>query len=127
MSRGASLLWAVFAVSLQAQTVDIVSEFHRVDPFGSVVEPDRGSLYREVLSPAVVRNGFASFHIVVSTPPPDTYLLYVATNPLNACRVNLYREHFTRTSRGWIPDRLTEVTQLPDFGAMPDPEDRIEG
>ena len=56
----------------------------------------------------MVRNGFASFHIVVTVPPPDTYLLYVATNPLNACRVNLYREHFVKTSRGWIPDTLTE-------------------
>ena len=57
------------AVVLQAQSVDINPEFRRVDPFGAVVEADRGLVAREILSPALARNGFASFHIVVSVPP----------------------------------------------------------
>jgi hypothetical protein len=75
----------------------------------------------------VARNGFASFHIVVTLPPKETYLLYVAPNPLTACRVALYKEHFVKTSQGWIPDTLAEVSHLPDFGVMPDPDDNIAG
>ena len=114
-------------MAAHAQSVDIYPEFRRVDPFGAVVAADRGLVPREILSPAVPRNAHASFHVVVSVPPKESYLLYVATNPLNACRVSLYREHFTRTSHGWIPETLTEVTQLPDFGVAPDPDDGIEG
>jgi hypothetical protein len=117
----------LLASALRAQSLDIYPEFRRVDPFGAVVAADRALAPREVLSPAVARNGFASFHIVVSLPPKETYLLYVAPNPLNACRVALYKEHFVKTSQGWIPDTLVEVTHLPDFGVMPDPDDNIEG
>ena len=82
---------------------------------------------REILSPAVARNGFASFHIAVSVPPKESYFLYVVTNPIEACHVALYKEHFVKTPSGWIPDRLTEVHRLPDFGVMPDPDDGVEG
>lgn len=115
------------AVALRAQTVEINPEFRRTDPFGATVPADRGLVAREVLSPSVGRNGFASFHVTVSIPQKESYFLYVASNPLTACRISLYKEHFTRTSEGWIPDRLTEVTQLPDWGTMPDPDDKIEG
>ncbi|MGO9231805.1 MAG: hypothetical protein ACLQKA_21645 [Bryobacteraceae bacterium] len=115
------------AGALAAQTVDIYSELSRIDPFGEIVPADRGGHPREILSPAVARNAWASFHIVISAPPRTTYLLYVVPNPLNACRVELYREHFEKTPAGWAPDRLTELTRLPDFGAMPDPADGVEG
>jgi len=119
---------AVLAAALaRAQSVDIYPEFRRVDPFGGVVAADRALEPREILSPAVARNAFASFHIVVSVPPRESYLLYVATNPLTACLVALYKEHFVKTSQGWIPDALAEVNRLPDFGVMPDPDDGIEG
>jgi len=117
----------LMVASACAQTVDIYSEWSRPDPFGGVVAADRGWKRREVLSPAVGRNGWASFHIVVSVPPKESYLLYVIPNPVSACRVALYREHFTKTKDGWIPDRLTEVHRLPDFGTMPDPDDGIDG
>jgi len=118
---------ALLASALHAQSLDIYPEFRRVDPFGAVVAADRALAPREVLSPAVARNGFASFHIVVSLPPKETYLLYVAPNPLTACRIALYKEHFVKTAQGWIPDTLVEVSRLPDFGVMPDPDDNIEG
>jgi len=120
-------LLTLFAGLACAQSVEIYSEFQRPDPFGQIVRADRALRPREILSPAVARNGFASFHIAVSVPPTESYLLYVATNPLDACRVALYKEHFARTQDGWIPDRLTEVHRLPDFGTMPDPDDGIEG
>jgi hypothetical protein len=122
-----ALLAICAAASLNAQSLDLYSELSRPDPYGDVVAPDRGLARREILSPAVARNGFASFHIVVSVPAKESYFLYVATNPLDACRVEVYKEHFTKTSQGWIPDRLTPLTQLPDFGTMPDPEDGVEG
>ena len=39
----------------------------------------------------------------------------------------LYKEHFTKTGTGWIPDALEPVTHLPHFGAMPDPAAKIPG
>jgi hypothetical protein len=121
------MLLAAMAGALAAQSVDIYSEFSRVDPFGEIVPADRGSRPREILSPAVARNAWASFHLVISAPPQTTYLLYVVTNPLNACRVALYREHFVKTPAGWAPDRLTELKRLPDFGVVPDPDDGVDG
>jgi hypothetical protein len=92
------------------------------------VAPDRGWREpREILSPAVARNGFATFHVAVTAPPRESYFLYVLPNPVSACRVFLYKEHFVRTGAGWIADRLTEVHRLPDFGVMPDPDDGVDG
>jgi len=121
------MLLAATTGTLAGQSVDIYSEFSRVDPFGEIVAADRGGQPREILSPAVARNAWASFHVVISAPPKTTYLLYVVTNPLNACRVALYKEHFEKTSAGWTPDRLTEVKRLPDFGVIPDPADGVDG
>lgn len=122
------LILLAFAESLlPAQSLEVYSEFQRVDPFGRIVAADRAETPREILSPAVARNGFASFHVVVSVPPQTNYFLYVVSNPVNACRVALYREHFARTKDGWVPDPLSEVRRLPDFGAVPDPDEQIPG
>ncbi len=118
---------ATVALIAAAQTVDIFSELHRLDPFGAVVPADRGAVTREILSPGAARNAYASFQIAVSVPPKESYFLYVATNPITACRVDLYREHFVKTAEGWIPDKLVPLERLPDFGTMPDPDDAIEG
>ncbi len=110
---------------LAAQSLDIYSEFQRVDPYGGIVAADRAPAPREILSPGVARNGWASFHVAVHAPANSSYLLYVMTNPLNACRVTMYKEHFVKTTAGWIPDRLTELHRLPDYGFMPDPDDGV--
>ena len=112
---------------LPAQSLEVYSEFQRVDPFGGIVAADRAETPREILSPAVARNGFASFHVVVSVPPQTNYFLYVVTNPVSACRVALYKEYFVKTKDGWVPDTLAEVRRLPDFGVMPDPDQQIPG
>jgi hypothetical protein len=75
----------------------------------------------------VGRNGFASFHVAVSVPTSESYFLYVVPNPVSACRVSVYKEHFVQTPSGWIPDRLTELERLPDYGVMPDPDDGVPG
>jgi hypothetical protein len=119
------LILLAAATGLSGQGVEVYSEFQRVDPYGEIVAADRAPQPREILSPGVARNAWASFHVAVHMPVNDSYLLYVATNPLDACRVALYREHFVKTADGWTPDRLTEVNRLPDFGFMPDPDDGI--
>jgi len=63
----------------------------------------------------------------VTIPAKESYFLYVVPNPVTACRVSLYKEHFVKTKAGWIPDRRTELERLPDFGTMPDPEDSVDG
>ena len=65
--------------------------------------------------------------MAVSIPPKESYFLYVIPNPISACRVAMYKEHFVKTPAGWIPDRLTELVRLPDFGVIPDPDDEVEG
>jgi hypothetical protein len=123
------VLYVALASGLAAQSIDIRSEFQRVDPYGEIVSADRAVTPREILSPAVARNAWASFHIVVTAPRNTSYLLYVVTNPIDACRVALFKEHFVRSAvpsgPGWVPDALTELQRLPDFGAIPDPDDLV--
>src|SRR5580765_571122 len=107
-------LFLVFAAAAGAQTVEIYSEFQRPDPFGGIVAADRGQRPREILSPAIARNGFASLHIAVSVPRNESYFLYSVPNPVTACRVALYKERFVKTRSGWIPDKLVELERLPD-------------
>jgi hypothetical protein len=108
-------------------SLKIFSQFQRIDPFGNIVSADRSPHPREILSPAVPRNAYATFHVAVTLPPGKDYLLYVATNPSAACRVELYKEHFVQSGGSWIPDTLTRVNRVPDFGVMPDPDERILG
>jgi hypothetical protein len=91
------------------------------------VPADRGWRPREILSPAVARNGHASFHVAVTVPQGEPYRLFMAMNPADACRVTLYRERFVRTADGWTPDILLELARTDDSGAVPDPDQKIEG
>lgn len=125
LAIAAAFLLATLAA--RAQSVEIFSEFQRPDPVGGIVAPDRALAPREILSPALARGAHTIFHIAVSIPPKESYLLYVIPNPLNACLVALYKEHFEKTAAGWIADRLEELHRLPDFGVMPDPDDQVEG
>src|SRR5688572_23300719 len=98
MSNGGSMLLVLLAGLAHAQSVEIYSELQRPDPFGGIVRPDKGLRSREILSPAVARGGFATFHIAVSVPAKESYLLYVVTNPIDACRVALYKERFVKVN-----------------------------
>jgi hypothetical protein len=100
------------------QSLRILSEFQRVDPFGEVVAVDRTANPREILSPAVARNAFASFHIAVSVPEREPFFVYVQTNPANVFEITLYEELYVKTRAGWIADAL-EPSKLPAFGTLP--------
>jgi hypothetical protein len=107
------------AVEIDAQEIRIYSEFERFDPFGNPVAQDRDMVPREILSPAMARNGHLSVHVVVTAPAGTNYFLYVATNPADILQVRIYREHFTRCGDGYCPDWLTEQNS-PSFGAIPE-------
>jgi hypothetical protein len=83
--------FAVLLVStpLVAQSLRVYSEFALIDAKGEVTAPVEP---REILSPAIVRNGFTSFQIVVQVEPGTPYRLHIGENPEHAVRVTVYRE-----------------------------------
>jgi hypothetical protein len=83
------MLLPVFVQEMAAQPLSVYSEFARIDSAGKVTSPADP---REILSPAVARNAFTSFQIVVQPSDDAQWKLYVAQNPENAVQVTLYRE-----------------------------------
>jgi hypothetical protein len=104
---------------MQAQEIRIYSEFERFDPFGNPVASDRDMAPREILSPAMPRNGHLSVHVVITAPQGTNYFLYAAVNPADILQVKIYREYFTPCGTGYCPDWLT-AQQSPVFGAIPE-------
>ncbi len=106
-----------------AQSLRVYSELQRVDPFGAIVPPDTprlpGARPREILSPAVARHAYASFHVVVSFPKGGAFTLHIGQNPEGAFGVSLYKERYVRRGSVWIPEELEPVT-LPYTGSLPD-------
>jgi hypothetical protein len=92
---------------LSAQSVKVYSMFQRIGPDGEVIAADRQERSREILSPALARNAYASYHVVVSAPPGTPFTLHFSQNPENAVRATFYRE--IHNSAG-VPDRLEKVT-----------------
>jgi len=83
-----------------AQSLRVYSEFAQIetkpDAAGKVTAPAEP---REILSPAIARNAFSSFQVVVDVPQGTPYQLYVAQNPENAVEVTLYRENGEKLER----------------------------
>ena len=79
------LLWT----PLIAQSLKVYSEFAQINAKGEVTAPAQP---REILSPAIVRNGFTSFQILVQVPAGTQYYLHIGQNPESAVRVTVYRE-----------------------------------
>lgn len=108
----------LLAGPVQAQSLRVVSEFQRVDPFGEVVPVDRTPEPREIISPGVARNAFASFHVVATAGDREPFFIFVQTNPPDVFRISLYKELYVKTDTGWIPDAL-EPVKLPAFDTLP--------
>jgi hypothetical protein len=113
------------AVLLRGQEIQIYSEFQRFDPFGKLVPADRGIPSREILSPAVARNGHLSVHVVVTAPTNTNYFLYAAANPDDLVDLTIYREYFTPCGTGYCPDWLVRVPS-PSFGAIPESSELVQ-
>ncbi|MEX2262594.1 MAG: hypothetical protein WD696_11620 [Bryobacteraceae bacterium] len=118
LSGRAAILWLLcLPGTLAAQSLHVYSEFRRIDPFGNVVSADRGGTPREILSPAVARGGFASFHLAVTMPRDVPFTLHIAQNPDDTLGATLYRESFVQHGEDWIPDALTPIS-LPYNGVI---------
>lgn len=78
------MISVIFVAALLAQ--DVVPELRVTSEF---VKEGSG---REILSPALPRNGWTTFHITVSAPPEKQFTLYIGQNPENAARAELYRD-----------------------------------
>jgi hypothetical protein len=105
--------------SARAQDIRLYSEFERFDPFGSPVASDRDMTPREILSPAMARNGHLSLHVVITAPAGTNYLLYTGSNPPDILQIKLYREYFSPCGNDYCPDWLTEQN-TPTFGVIPE-------
>ena len=74
--------------SATGQPLSVYSEFVKIDAQGNAIAPEAP---REILSPALVRNGFTSFQVVVQAPPATPFILRTGQNPDNAAKVTFYR------------------------------------
>jgi len=107
-------MWRLFllssiAVVAWAQPVFVYSEFARIDTkTGDVIAPETP---REILSPAVVRNGFTSFQVVVQAPTEAKWWLFVGQNPENAFNLTVYKESAAGLERVDLPIQ-SEGTQV---------------
>lgn len=70
------------------QSVQVYSEFARLNDAGNVLAPENP---REILSPAVPRNAFSSFQLAIQVPNGVKFLVYIGQNPDNAAKITLYR------------------------------------
>jgi hypothetical protein len=112
------LILAAWSCAAQDASLSVFSEFRRIDPYGRIVAYDRGGKPREVLSPAVARNAYASFRIAIRLPKDTPTWLYIQQNP-ERFRAHLYREQYTKAGKEWIPDELQPV-KAPCFLILPD-------
>jgi hypothetical protein len=113
------ILWTLLLsiLPLRAQNLRVYSEFARLGSDGKVVAADRADTYREILSPAIARNAYTSFQILVQLPPGTKYRLYVGENPEGATKVRVYVPSFELG----VPTRLEEIrlpleTKMTDGG-----------
>ncbi len=106
----AALLLLAAAGGLAAQTLEagFLSEFRRVGANGEIAASDAAGTPREIISPALIRNGYTSFQLVVKGPPGASFMLYIASNPDRVLRPALYRVAG--------PDRLEPVKGLSEPG-----------
>ncbi len=114
-----ALLLAGALPAARAQSVQVYSEFRRVDPFGEIVPQDRGGEPREILSPLVARNAHLTLHIVVEAPPGKHYYLFVGSNPEDIFQITVYKEMWRKQGGAWVPDRLLRI-DTPYLSHIPD-------
>lgn len=108
------MLWIAGALPLLGQSVQVFSEFRRTDSTGQILAADRGGTPREILSPAMARNAYHSYHVLVRAPEKTTYYLHIAQNPEQGLEVKLYREAAIPEGNR-VVDRL-EPVKLPAKG-----------
>ncbi len=119
-------LLLLISLPLAAQPLSVYSEFARIDAKGKVTAPAEP---REILSPALARNAFESFQIVVEPSDATTpWKLYVAQNPDNAVQVTVYRESGDKLDKVSMPvsGTGTQVFWLDIYTGRTAPVERIK-
>ena len=94
------LLLGLMAGAAFAQSVEVYSEFARLNGAGEVLAPENP---REILSPAVARNAFSTFQIAIRVPKATEYHVYIGQNPPEAVKVTLYRRTGEKLERVDLP------------------------
>ncbi|MBI3680881.1 MAG: hypothetical protein HY235_10850 [Acidobacteria bacterium] len=110
-------LLALLAGMAAAQSVQVYSEFRRIDPKGQMLALDDMDKPREILSPAFARNAFHSLRVAIHVSAGKVYQLNLAQNPEDAVEMKLYRE-LPAAQGSPIRDRLVPV-KLPVTGKGP--------
>src|SRR5580693_4036619 len=120
-----TLVLSLLATALTAQPLRVFSEFVRIGPDG---EPSIPPSPREILSPAVARNGFATFQILIKGGPGSRSSLWVGQNPENTFQVTLYREKAGRLTKVSEPVEIegTEVIWMDVWVSRDTPVARIK-
>jgi hypothetical protein len=95
-----SLYLLAWCASGWAQTLSVYSDLAQIDPSGKVTAPEDP---REILSPAIVRNGFTSFQLVVEAPAETKWWLFVGQNPENSAKATMYRESGPESGNALLP------------------------
>jgi hypothetical protein len=115
------------APRLPGAALEILPEYLRPDPFGSVAGPDRKSS-RTTVELRGAGGGWVSFQLVVKLPEGGPYRLDVKLDRQGGkIETELFREWFHLTARGkhHYPDALIPVS-LPVESRLPDPGNRID-
>jgi hypothetical protein len=99
MGRIAWIILCALRLWGQHAELRIYSEFDQLNESGELVDSIPGRTPQEIISPAVVRNGFTSFHVAVSGRPGILYWFAIQSNPANVFRIRVYKER---------PDELRE-------------------
>lgn len=98
-------------VCASGQRLLVYSEFQRVRPDGEVARADRVPARREILSPAVARNAYATFRVCVEAPEGAPYALHIAQNPENTVKASIYQEVFVKSGDEFLPESTRLVAQ----------------
>ncbi len=101
------LLGLLWPHSAAAQSLQLYSEFRRVDAKGAILRQDAGGTPREILSPGFARNAWHSMRLVLRPVKGKWYTLWVTQNP-PGLSVKLYRELPVETN-STARDRLEQV------------------
>jgi hypothetical protein len=106
--RHRRFLWiAPFAVASVFGQVEVYSEFRRPGPDGRLVRQDAAGTAREILSPAVARNAYSTYFVVIHGSTDQKVTLYLGANPEGAVLSTLYRAQFDENG---VPDALDKLT-----------------
>ena len=124
---------AIFSVfGGTAAELAALAEYQRPDPFGGVVEEDRGAGgpdFARGITLSAARAGYTSAHLIVTLRTPGEYRIEVADFPrASGIETELYREwfHFTPAVKRYYPDALIPIKTV-HSSCIPEPDNRVSG